>query len=211
MAILGNLKVLKSDMEEKGWFIDAFLFTYKQQDYIVLVKLYTGNQVKPEGILLKLEFLRRGNINDKLLVPASASSFKIDAKTFRDYFGIKYEPNLWDVFQQFYRHFSTFIPTEVNEKKPRDQENAMLNSLSEDDNDDPNKRYCYAFNRNGRKANGEYKKRSSYNDNKAKILFRDLYEEVKDEKHASFWFSVDKNDLKTKEEILANWAKNRDK
>ncbi|MEK7019570.1 DUF6037 family protein [Bacillus sp. FSL R9-9410] len=209
MAILGNLKALKSDMEENGWFIDAFLFTYKQQEFIVLVKLYTKGQAIPKYALLKLEFLRRGNVNDKLRVPANSAKLLTDAKTLRDYFNIDYGTRVGDAIQQFYRQFSTAIPTEVREEKTRDQENAMVYSLSKSDKDDPNKIYCYAFNRNGRKANGEYGERSEFNDNKAKILFRDLYEEVKEEKHASFWFSADPKDLKTREEILASWARNR--
>lgn len=211
MAILNNLKDLKRDMERKGWYIDSFLFKYKQQEFIVLVKLYTKGQARPNYALLKLEFLKRGNVNNKLLVSANSAKLLNDAKTLRTYFNIDYGSSIGDAIQQFYRQFSTFIPTEVSKEKTKDQKAAMVHSLSKSDKDDPNKIYCYAINRNGRKTNGEYGERSPFNDNKAKLLFPELHEEVKEEKYVSFWFSDDSSMLKTKEEILTKWARNRDK
>ncbi|HEX6594121.1 MAG TPA: DUF6037 family protein [Bacillota bacterium] len=45
-------------MEEKGRWIDSFLFRYKQQDFVVLVKLYEDDEVKPDYALLKIEFFK---------------------------------------------------------------------------------------------------------------------------------------------------------
>ncbi|MGR9632865.1 DUF6037 family protein [Bacillus cereus] len=72
MNILGNFRDLKSDMIGKGWCIDSFVFKYNQQEYIVLVKLYMKDEKIPEFALLKLEFLKRNNITDKLITPANA-------------------------------------------------------------------------------------------------------------------------------------------
>lgn len=91
---LKNLKLLKMDMEDKGWQIDSFVFRYKSQEYIVLVKLYSKEEKKPNYALLKLEFLRRGNINDNLEVPANSVSLMTDAQTLRKYFQIDYSENL---------------------------------------------------------------------------------------------------------------------
>lgn len=46
--VFENLKILKSDMEEKGWVMDSFLFRYKNINYIVLVKLYAEDEKKTE-------------------------------------------------------------------------------------------------------------------------------------------------------------------
>ncbi len=56
--IFKNSKSLKMDMEEKGRWIDSFLFRYKQQDFVVLVKLYEDDEVKPDYALLKIEFFK---------------------------------------------------------------------------------------------------------------------------------------------------------
>jgi len=70
--VLGNLKLLKKAMEEKGWWIDSFQFHYNQQDYIVLIKLYAENEKKPDYALLKIEFLKQENCDDSLLVAANS-------------------------------------------------------------------------------------------------------------------------------------------
>src|SRR5699024_6770333 len=130
-------------------------------------------------------------------------------KTLREYFNIEFSKNLGDILKQFNHHFSSFIPTEVNETKSPNEEKAMVGSLSFSDNDDPNKIYCFAVKRNPLKENGEYGERTPYNDNKARILKRTLYEKLKKEKHLSFCFSSDPNAKKTDNEILINWTKNK--
>lgn len=209
--ILGNLKLLKADMEKKGWVIDSFLFKYKNQIFVVLVKLYGENEKREKYALVKVEFLRQGNLNDSLEVAANSNGFLVNAKTLREYFNIEFNKNLGDILKQFNQHFSSFIPTEVKEIKSSIEEKVMVGSLSRSDKDDPNKIYCFAVRINPLKANGEYGKRSSYNDNKARILRRSLYDKLCDNKHLSFWFSADKNDEKTNDEIICNWARNNKK
>ncbi|MGE6313697.1 DUF6037 family protein [Bacillus cereus] len=210
MAILGNLKDLKNDMEKKGWCIDSFLFRYKMQEFIVLVKLYIKGKgpVKPKYALLQLEFLKRGNINDKLLVPANSASLLEDASTLRDYFGIDFGTDVGDAIQSFYRQLSLYIPTEMSTKKTTDQKTAMVESLSNSDKDDPNKIYCYSVRRNSEKKSGRFGERSPYNDNKARILRPTLYNELKNDIHLSFNFSADPEKSEDNDTILHNWAKN---
>ncbi|WP_222655972.1 DUF6037 family protein [Bacillus sp. 17RED48] len=209
MAIFSNLKDLKRNMEEKGWCIDSFLFKYKQEEFIVLVKLYTKDEAKPKYALLKLEFLRRGDVNDKLLVPANSQDFLVDGKTLREYFNIERGEKLGDKIQQLKHLFSTCIPKKVNEKKTKDQEAAMVHSLSRSDSEDPNKIYCNSVRRNGKKADGiSLKERSPFNDNKTRILRPELYEELKRDIYLSFVYYSDPNRLKTTGEILYNWTKN---
>nr|WP_033707408.1 DUF6037 family protein [Bacillus mycoides] len=208
LAILSNLKDLKSDMEKKGWCIDSFLFKYKTQEYIVLVKLYIEGKgpVKPKYALVQLEFLKKGNINDRLPVPANSASLLTEASILRDYFGIDFGTSVGDAIQSFYRQLSLYIPTEVSTKKTTDQKAAMVESLSKSDKDDPNKIYCYSVRRNSETKSGEFGKRSPYNDNKARILRLTLYNELKNDIHLSFNFSADPKKHEEDDTILYNWG-----
>ncbi|TOF32565.1 hypothetical protein CGJ24_23865, partial [Vibrio parahaemolyticus] len=95
MNVLENLRVLKTDMESNGWVIDAFPFTFKAVDYIVLVKLYDKNDAKrPEHALLELEFLKKNDISDNLVAPANTRKLLITAQELRTYFGIEWSENL---------------------------------------------------------------------------------------------------------------------
>ena len=58
-----NLPKLLSSMEEKEWIIDSFLFNYKNEDYVVILKLYSDTERKPsEYAKVKLEFIRANNM-----------------------------------------------------------------------------------------------------------------------------------------------------
>ena len=206
--ILGNLKLLKIDMEKKGWVINSFLFKYKNQIFVILVKLYDENEKREKYALVKVEFLRQGNLNDSLEVAANSNGFIVNAKTLREYFNIEYSKNLGNILKQFNQHFSSFIPTEVKETKSSIEEKAMVSSLSKSDGDDPDKLYCYKVKRNPLKANGEPGERSLYNDNKTRILRGILYKKLSNDKHLSFCYSPDRNAEKSNDEIIYNWAKN---
>lgn len=43
MIPLINLKMLKLDMLKQNWIISSFFFTFKNTNYIVLVKLYSAS------------------------------------------------------------------------------------------------------------------------------------------------------------------------
>ena len=71
MNIFENFRLLKQDMEENGWVIEAFPFKYKDIDYIVLIKLYQKDDIKKDKYaLLEVEFLKENDINDNLIVLA---------------------------------------------------------------------------------------------------------------------------------------------
>ncbi|WP_431193912.1 DUF6037 family protein [Bacillus multifaciens] len=211
MKVFESLRHLKMDMEKKGWRIDSFLFKYKQQDFIVLVKLYEVDEARPDYAMLKIEFLRQGNFDDNLLVPANSVKLFVDTKTLREYFNIEYSENLGDILQQFNQHFSTFIPTKVIEKKSNIQQKALIYSLSQSDAENPNKLYCYAVKRNPPKADGTLGQRSPFNDNKTRILRPTLYQKLREEENLSFWFSDDPDEEKSDEDIIYNWTKNKNK
>ena len=79
--IFENLKLLKNDMEVKGWIIDAFNFEYKQQKYIVLVTLFNPKENKPIYALVKLEFLATDNFDKSLLTYANSVKLFCTAKS----------------------------------------------------------------------------------------------------------------------------------
>lgn len=211
MKVFENLKSLKFDMENKGWLIDSFLFKYKQQEFIVLVKLYSEAAKKPDYALLELEFMKKDNFMDNLIVPANSVKLFIDAKMLRTYFNIEYGENLGMILQQFNKFLASSIPTYKTEQKSGLEEKAMSNSLSQSDADDPDKIYCFAVKRNRVKVNGTYGEQSPFNVNKARIWRKDLYDKLNcsNEKHISFCFSKNPKENKTDDEIIYNWTSNR--
>lgn len=203
MNIFKNLKLLKADMEEKGWVIEAFSFNYNEIDYIVLVKLYQKDEVKENRYaLLKVEFLKADNIDNNLVVPANTQGFFIDARTLREYFGIDWSENLGNILYQFSEHFAQFIPEKVDLSKSNLFKIAMTKSLSESDSEDPNKIYCYGVRRNTN--NGT---RSIFNDNKSRLLRPNLYEKFIGENTVSFCYSTDIEREKSDTEIIRNFTK----
>src|SRR5699024_992550 len=99
--VFENLKLLKQDMKAKGWVIDSFRFRYKQQNYIVLVKLLEKNEKYPKYALVKLEFLNENDFSDILAVYANSVKLLTDPQTLREYFGIEYSNNLVEILIQF--------------------------------------------------------------------------------------------------------------
>ena len=69
-----NLKELKTDMEDKGWSIESFLFHYKEVQYVVLVKLYDEQkEKKPQYALVKMEFVDENN--NSITIPTNSRGF----------------------------------------------------------------------------------------------------------------------------------------
>lgn len=207
--VFENLKLLKQDMKNKGWVIDSFYFRYKQQNYIVLVKLFEKNEKVPEYALLKLEFLRENDFSDILAVYANSVKLFTDTKTLREYFGIKYSSNLGDILSQFSQTLAEFISTAVSENKNESQKEAMCHSLSKSDSEDPRKKYCFSVRRNPLKENGELGKRSPFNDNKTRLYRPSLYERLGADTNLSFRYSMNPEDEDTDEGIIAKWTKNK--
>lgn len=208
--VLINLKLLRDDMKLKGWFIDSFFFEYKNKRYIVLVKRFTDKKPKKDKYaLLELEFLEENNFKNSLIVEANSVNLLIDTQRLREYFGIQSNENYGELREQFKRYLANFIPNEVIENKSKPQLKAMVKSLSESDSEDPNKIYCHKIKRNPNKQDGSPGTRREYNENKARILRKSLYERLKDETNLSFCFYDNPIMERTDEEIISNWAKNR--
>lgn len=202
MNIFENFRLLKSDMEAKGWVIEAFSFNYKNVDYVVLVKLYQDHEVKfNRYALLKVEFLKANDIDDNLIVEANVRELFTDARELREYFGIEWAENIGSILRQFKEHFAQFIPDKVDLSKSNLFKTAMNKSLSESDSEDPNKIYCYGVRRNP--DNGT---RSIFNDNKSRLLRPKLYEKFKGDNTVSFCYSPNSEREKSDAEIIRNFT-----
>jgi hypothetical protein len=201
--MLSNLKLLNDDMKNKGWIITSFTFRYKTVNYIVLVKRFLSEEKKGNKYsLVKLEFMKENNLEDSLLVEANSKQIFVDAKIFREYFGIAYVPNLGDIFKQFYGIFGKSIPSIIKIVNTDFEKAAMVKSLSISDSEDPTKIYCTNVRRNP-----EGQKRSVFNSDKTKILRPRLYEYFKDEESISFCYSNDECKNNDDATILKNFSK----
>lgn len=202
--VFANLKLLKADMEEKGWIIEAFSFRYKSTNYIAIAKRYLENEERLEYALLKIEFLEANNLEKTLTLPANSYGFIAHPKIIREYFGIVYQKNVQDLMQQFNRTFSLFIPSKVQIGKSALFKEVMIRSLSKNDSEDPTKIYCFNVKRNP--DNG---RRSIFNDNKSRILRPSLYDKLGIDTNLSFCYSNDKNEECSDSEILIKYAKRK--
>jgi hypothetical protein len=201
MSVFDNFKLLKMDMINNGWVIEAFPFNYKNCDYIVLAKLYQENEKKPKYALLKLEILKRNNIDERLSTPVNANGFFIEVQLLRQFFNINYGENLGDILSQFNEYFAQFIPTHVNLVKPQELKDVMISSLSKSDSQNPNKLYCYDVRRN---PEGQH--RTPFNDNKTKLLRPNLYLTFENDPSISFCYSTESGDEETDAEVIAKFT-----
>ena len=202
-----NLPKLLSSMKKKEWIIDSFLFNYKEEDYVVILKLYNDKERKPfEYAKVKLEFIRANNINES--IQAYADFYEVHFNSlneFVDFFNINKGTGNRNLFVDFSEFFSTFIPDEKHEEKQ-----GLIQRLqgSRCEGNNPNSIYCYDVRRNG-ETDGRKNTRSKENSNKAFTLRRSLYEKYKEDKNLSFFFSDKLNDEKTDEEIIKQVAARR--
>lgn len=165
MIPLINLKMLKLDMLKQNWIISSFFFTFKNTNYIVLVKLYSANERKPKLALLKLHFMRENHFDDDLEIPANVYRLMVDPKTLRTYFKIAYSENLGDILKQFTIRLGNSIPTGVKQVVTINEKRAMVHSLSNSDAENPNKIYCYKVRRNPNRLDGKPGQRSIFHVN----------------------------------------------
>lgn len=199
-----NLPKLLSSMEEKEWVIDSFLFKYKKEDYVVILKLYNDTERKPsEYAKVKLEFIRANNIKES--IQAYADFYEVHFNSldeFANFFNINRGNANRNLFVDFSEIFSTFIPDKKLEEKQ-----GLIQQLqgSRCEGNNPNSIYCYDVRRNG-ETDGRKNTRSKANSNKAYTLRRSLYEKYNEDKNLSFFFSDKLEDERTDEEIIKQVA-----
>lgn len=193
-----------SNTEEKEWVIDSFLFEYKKEDYVVILKLYNDTERKPsEYAKVKLGFIRANNIKES--IQAYADFYEIhfnSSNEFANFFNINRGNANRNLFVDFSEIFSKFIPDKKYEEKQ-----GLIQQLqgSRCERNNPNAIYCYDVRRNG-ETDGRKNIRSKANSNKAYTLRRSLYEKYKENKNLSFFFSDKLEDVRTDEEIIKQVA-----
>ncbi len=199
--VFENFKLLKRDMEDNDWVMDAFIFVYKNINYIVVVKRFLENEKKPPYALLKTEFMKADDHNYNITILVNSSGFMTDPKTLRMFFNIDFAKNVGELLQQFNQYFSGFIPTKVNSNKSKSLTQVLISSLSRSDSEDPNKIYCFTVRRNP-----DNRQRSLFNDNKTKLLRPSLYMKFKEDPTISFCYSQNSNEECTDEEIFLKFS-----
>lgn len=153
--------------------------------------------------LVLLEFLEKNNLTHALKAEANLICLLIGAQELRNFFGIEYSSNLGDILSQFTNRLNKFIPKTFNERPSKEQMEVMSISLSKSDSEDSNKKYCFGFKRNPKGYS-----RSSFNDNKARLLRPNLYKYFKADNTISFCFSSEIQSEKTDSEIMEVFSKN---
>ena len=138
-----------------------------------------------------------------LPVEASIKQLFIDAKTLREYFGIKYSKNLGNILNQFTYRLGQSVPKTMPDMKTLTdfEKGAIVRSLSISDSEDPNKIYCI-----GVRRNPEGKFRSEFNSDKTKVLRKTLYDKFADDHSISFCYSADQTKEKRDEIIYKLFA-----
>lgn len=200
--MLEKLKSLKEDMKNNGWTICSFIFKYKDQNYIVLVKRFVGTvERKSRYALVKLEFMKENDLTDLLEVEANSSRLIIDEEILREYFGIEYSENPGDIIDQFSNQLGNSIPANIKINVTDIEKQAMVRSLSISDSEDPEKVFCTMIRRNP-----QGKKRSEFNSDKTKLLRNKLFECFKDDESISFCYSKEREKERDDITILKNFS-----
>lgn len=195
-----KLPLLLKDMQKKQWIIDSFIFKYKKEDYIVILTLYKENEKKPTKFAkAEVEFIKDNNMNHSIKGYIDFYEVHFNGfKEFCDFFSVESKNAKRDLFVDFAKIFSDFIPEEKIIKKSEKVQN-LIGSRAEGNN--PKAIYCYDVRRNGTRTDGTLKKRSIANSNKAEMLRPKLYEKYRKETNLSFYFSPEKDDCKSDHEI----------
>lgn len=196
-----RMDILLVYLRENRWHMTSFPFDYKHVDYIVLFEDLQNLDLVDEGFDVLLTFVDASDVTRILSVKANARQFKFNVKTFREFFGIEYGPNLGDIFQQFYDRFNEYIPTVVNLHPTRLENELVIKRLNKNDSD--NYMCCYALKRNP-VVEGVQRHRTIFNAEKCRRLKNDLYVHYANEDTISFCFRKE-NELPTGV-IMRNFA-----
>lgn len=182
-----NILALLNNLRETHWHITAFPFTYKNRNYIVLFEDLANLPLVANGYLVLLSFIDRADGNRILRVKANQYSFQLNAKEFREFFGIAYAPNLGDIFKQFYNCFNNFIPETRILTFDDQTQRAMVNKLSRNDNENISNICCYDARHNG-VCNGIQHHRTPFNSDKTKLLRENLFNMLGGDDTISFFY-----------------------
>ena len=200
-----NLVSLLKDMEDKGWIIDSFPFSYNNVSTVVVITRYTEEEDKPnEYAKIKVCFVLRKDISVCLRGWADLWEVKFtSSQAFCNFWHIQNRENHRDLFIDFAEYFARYIPTQKIEDKADDVERRILGGYAE--GNDPQAIYCFDVRRNGSR-DGVQNKRSRVNSDKARLLRPALYQYFHEDLNLSFFFSINPEEERTDEEIMSQFA-----
>lgn len=195
-----NLRLLIMDMKENDSFIQTFWFSYKEIEYIGLIKRFLPkDNMKPYEF--SLEFMKYPNIEDSITCIITYRSLQIlKIEKFKEFFQIE-SNKIGDFRKTFEFILNRSIPLKIQKDISPIHKSAAIRALSIADSEDPRKIYCNHVKRH----EGE---RSPYNSEKTKLLRPKLYEKLKEDKKISFCYYLNPDKEKTDAEILLNFCKN---
>lgn len=204
--LMPNLSLLRANMIQENWRITAFNFSYNQIHYTVTVQVI--NPIPKNTFWRVILTFYDLSANRILTVQANDFGLDITSLKFIDFFKIKTNQELSrttmrQIFESFYQHLQTYIPVRV-ETLDSSQKSIVVKAL--DKHDSSKGIYCFGVKRNPI-INGMQTYRSIYNDNKTRLLRKDVYDTFGDDKTISFCYSEDSSKENTLSEILYNFAK----
>lgn len=208
--IFNNLCMLLDDMKIQKWWLESFIFTYNGVKAIVIIKRYKSySDKKSKYAQADIEFIRYDNID--YYISAYCDWYKVEflnRKEYYEFFNINSGIDNKEGYNNFNECFAKAIPNSVKLEKNDDFEKKIL--ARRIDKNDPDGLYCYDIRRTGKKINGENKLRTDENSKKAQLLRPFLYNKYRHDYTYSFFFSPNKSDELSDEEIIKKVAK-RDK
>lgn len=204
---LKNLRVLREEMQNREWVLTCFRFPYNSINYFVFVKRYIPESIAPKYALVELCFADCADLNRVLVTPVNSKSLMVDTKTFREFFRIKWAPNLGELLEQFASRLGEHIPTQLPKKLDEMERSALLHRLHISDSEDPLKIYCIGVRRNPDRSDETPGQRSDFNSQKTQILRPELWEKVGSDPGLSFLYSSESDQEKSDAEILAELTK----
>lgn len=202
-----NLVSLIRNMEESGWIIDSFPFSYNKIDTFVILRIFQKEESIPnEFAKAEVEFIKTcdTNISIKGYLDFFEVYFTDGVNQFINFFNITGRNANRELFLDFSKYFASFIPTEKIEFKDNPIERRLLASRCERNN--PKAIYCYDVRRNGVRQDGTNNTRSIENSNKAQILRPELYQRFFMDSNLSFFFSENQEDELTDKDIIERFA-----
>ena len=206
MAIINNIGYLRNDLIKHNYHMTAFLFTYNKRQYDVLFENNDNFEDRKNPLAsVILTFIDIDNIERKYTIECNQKRMFFEPREFRLFFGIKYGPNLGDIFGQFFNLFIENTPPTIPPLNDR-QNNEIDHCLAGRGGHNPNAIYCYDARRLGER-NGLKMKRSIFISNLTERRKPDLYEFFKNELTVTFYYSPNPEDELNDSEIISNFRK----
>lgn len=193
--MLDNLYVLGSELLKMNRRLYVFLITYNNiKCNVIFHRLEKSHGYYP----IQLEFVK---VTDDTTLSCYAHKSSTDLKfsDFAEFFNINTgsgKAEVRDIFSSFYKSLNSQIPTAVTSlnKTQNDLMSGFINRHSSVK--EAAKKYLYDFRLNSGS-------RSKYNNDKAAALYPDIYEHFKKDIDHSFFFSPNKADEVTLNQLLA--------